>query len=235
MSAVAKLLGRKAEPATAAAPATLPPAAARVATDRDPDTREKRITEPQASAEAASKNEAVENLPADVPAWGPKMAALANDRQRRFVCFLFEAPKQNGRLIWAARMAGYGTETSNNKTLSVIASRLNLDDRIQVAVQEEALKRRTILAPGALAALERLIDQPKHKDHARGIAMVLDRTDPVQTTHTVRVEDTRAPSIEATEKVLKRIDDLARRAGLVPRQLPVIDGEFQVVRDGAAQ
>jgi len=61
--------------------------------------------------------------------------------------------------------------------------------------------------------------------------MVLDRIDPVETFHTVKVEDVRPPSIEATQKVLDRIEELARRAGLI-RQAPVIDGECRVISEG---
>jgi phage terminase small subunit len=164
-----------------------------------------------------------------VPSWGPKMLALANDKQRAFVCALFDAPpKGKGALIYAAQTAGYGTSTSSRKSLGVIGSRLAMDDRVQEAIAEESHKRLRLLPPAAISALERLIRNPAHKDHARSLAMVLDRSDPLQTTHTVRVEDTRPPSIEATQKVLDRIEELMRRAGLAPKS-PVIDGDFKIV------
>jgi hypothetical protein len=59
--------------------------------------------------------------------------------------------------------------------------------------------------------------------------MVLDRTDPLQTLHTVKVEDTRPPSVEATQAVLDRIEALMQRAGLLPKSAPVIDGECRDV------
>jgi len=64
-------------------------------------------------------------------------------------------------------------------------------------------------------AVKNLIRDKKHKDHARAVAMVLDRIDPVETSHIVNVGDVRPPSIEATQKVLDRIEKLARRAGLI--------------------
>ena len=73
-----------------------------------------------------------------------------------------------------------------------------------------------------------LIRDPKHRDHARAIAMVIDRTDPLQTLHTVRVEDTRPPSPEVTQNVLDRIDELARRAGILPAP-QIIDGDCRDV------
>jgi hypothetical protein len=72
--------------------------------------------------------------------------------------------------------------------------------------------------------LKNLIRDPKHKDHARGIAMVLDRADPMQTVHTVRVEDVRPPSVEVTQAVLDRIEALMHRAGLAP-PAKVINGD----------
>jgi phage terminase small subunit len=165
--------------------------------------------------------------------FGPNMRALANDRQRAFVCALFEAPSKDGRIIFAARAAGYGTENSNNKSLSVIGSRLNVSDSIQAAIAEKSQRRLRGLSPSAVKALENLIDDPKHRDHVRGIAMILDRSDPVETTHHVKVEHSQPPTVEATEKVLKRIDELARRAGLLAPPPQMIDGEFSLVADGA--
>ena len=74
-------------------------------------------------------------------------------------------------------------------------------------------------------ALKNVIRDPRHRDHMRAIAAVIDRADPLATVHTVRVEDTRPPSPEITQKVLDRIDELARRAGLLPAP-QIIDGEY---------
>ena len=41
--------------------------------------------------------------------------------------------------------------------------------------------------------------------------------------HTVKVEDSRPPSPEATQKVLDRIEELMKRVGLAPPK--VIDGD----------
>ncbi|HUI12559.1 MAG TPA: hypothetical protein VL048_03705 [Xanthobacteraceae bacterium] len=167
--------------------------------------------------------------------YGPAMRALANDRQRAFVCALFDAPRKEGRVIFAARAAGYGSADSTNKSLSVIGSRLHVSDKIQAAIAEESQRRMRGLSPRAIKALEDLIDDPTHRDHARGIAMVLDRSDPVATTHNVVVEH-REPHelVKATEKVLARIEELAARAGV--RELPPpIDAEFSVVPVEGAQ
>lgn len=164
---------------------------------------------------------------------GPAMRALANDRQRAFVRALYDAPRKEGRVIWAARVAGYGTENSTNKSLSVIGSRLNVSAGIQAAIAEELQRRLRSLSPTALQALENLLSNPDHRDHARGIAMILDRADPVSTTHTVKVEHSTPDEIvAATEKVMARIRELAQRAGL-PKLPPPIDAEYVVVQEDA--
>ena len=171
---------------------------------------------------------------ADAAEWGPAMAAI-NDRRRAFVVALYDeaAPRKgDGLLIYAAKTAGYGTATSSTKSLSVIANRIVHDDRVQAAIVEHSRTVLRAVPPEAIRALKELIRDPKARDHARAIAMVIDRTDPLQTLHTVRVEDTRPPSPEMTQKVLDRIDELARRAGLLPAP-QIIDGECSDVTEQA--
>ena len=165
---------------------------------------------------------------------GPAMRALATDRQRGFVRALFDAPSKDGRVIWAARVAGYGTETSTNKVLSTIGARLHTSGPIQAAIAEHSARVLRGLSPSAIKALEDLIADPKHRDHARGIAMILDRSDPVQTTHNVVVDHkSDREVVAATKEVIARIHELARRAGM-KELLPPIDAEFSVVSEGAA-
>jgi hypothetical protein len=83
------------------------------------------------------------------------------------------------------------------------------DERVLEAIAEEDQKRIRASAPRAISALSRLVENPKHKDHARGIAMVLDRVHPVETTHTVKVEHQAASSLKATAEVFARIMELA--------------------------
>ena len=159
------------------------------------------------------------------PEWGPAMAALS-EKRRAFVLALYDedAPRKGeGLIIWAAQIAGYGTPTSSKKSLSVIGNRIVHDDRVQVAIVEHSQRALRAIPPEAIHALKNLIRDPKHKDHARGIAMVLDRADPLQTMHTVKVEDNRPPSTEATQAVLDRIEELMKRVGLAPPK--VIDGD----------
>jgi hypothetical protein len=56
----------------------------------------------------------------------PAMSAL-NERQKLFVRALFEAPRNHGSHAFAARAAGYGTETSSNKSIASIAYQVACD------------------------------------------------------------------------------------------------------------
>jgi hypothetical protein len=155
----------------------------------------------------------------DLPEWGPKLAALS-EKRRAFVLALFDADaprKGQGLMLYAARKAGYGTPTSSNKSLGVMAQQVAQSPEVQAAVREYGrVALRSGYTPEALRALHDLLQDPKSRDHARAIAMVLDRTDPLETTATIKIEDNRPASPEITQKVLDRIDALARRAGLLP-------------------
>lgn len=164
------------------------------------------------------------------PQWGPAMAALPTDKQRSFVIGLFMAPKRAGRLLYAVRTAGYGTETSTNNALNVTASRLMSDERIQRAIAEESQKRLRGLSPDVIGAIEALVNNPKHKDHGRALAMVLDRVDPMQTTHNVNVTDNRTGSHLAIKQVIERIEELAQKFDVCALPAPkVIEGECSEV------
>lgn len=166
-------------------------------------------------------------MSADEPqSFGPAMLALVNDRQRSFVIAAVEYPKKIGRWLHAARAAGYGTPQSTNKSLAAIGARLAADDRVAAALVEESRKRLRALTPSAVAALDRLIEDPKHKDHARAVAAVLDRSDPLTTTHRVEVDHQHRIDPWQVAEARERIAELARRAGVLPAP---IEAEFTVV------
>ncbi len=165
--------------------------------------------------------------------FGPKMAALS-EKRRALVEALFadDAPAMgSGLMSFAAKRAGYGTATSGARSLKTIASRIIHDDAVQDAIREHSHRILRAIPPEAIRALKKLIADPSHRDHMRAIAAVIDRTDPLQTLHTVKVEDHRPPSPEITAKVLERIDELARRAGLLPPP-QTIEADFEIVESG---
>jgi hypothetical protein len=164
----------------------------------------------------------------DLPAWGPSMAAL-NERQRAFVIALYsdECPEEgDGQLIWCAERANYGNKdgTSTNKTLSVIASRLIQDPAIKAAIMEYGNGAYCAILPRKVRAIKHVLRTKNHRDFGRVAMAGVDRLAPIEATHTLRVEHINEPvTPEALDRVLRRIDDLARRAGLLP--VPVIDAE----------
>ena len=80
----------------------------------------------------------------------------------------------------AARKAGYGSKTARPLTLAHIAWCLMRDDRILAAMAEETIKARRATYLDAVKALQDGIRNPDHKDHARFVAMSLDRNDPIE-------------------------------------------------------
>ena len=147
---------------------------------------------------------------------GPAMKALPSDRHRAFVRALYQVKPGHGANVKAAKLAGFGLPSSSAQSMATIASRLAHDERVLTAIAEEDQKRIRASAPRAISALTRLVEDPRHKDHARGIAMVLDRVHPVETTHKVTVEHQASSSMKATAEVFERIMLLAARAGVPP-------------------
>ena len=140
--------------------------------------------------------------------WGPAMKALPSDRHRAFVLALYQIKPGYGAHVQATKLAGFGTSKSSPHSWSAIATRLAHDDRILAALYEEDQKRIRASAPRAIRALQHLIETPGHKDHARGIGMVLDRVHPAETRHTVDVHhhvDHDAEAI-AQLRMLKSLD-----------------------------
>jgi hypothetical protein len=146
------------------------------------------------------------------------MLALPTDRHRAFVRALYTVRPGHGARVKAAKLAGFGCSTSTPQTMATIASRLSHDDRVLAAIREEDEKYIRSSAPRAIGALSRLIENPNAKDHARGIAMVLDRVHPVETVVNVRRDVT--PAYKVTAEVLLRIAELAARAGVDLSKLP---------------
>src|SRR5690242_4679744 len=118
---------------------------------------------------------------------GPAMRALPSNRWRAFVeCLLLEPPG-HGAATHAARRAGFGHARTSPLNMAKIASRLMRDERIIDAIREESRKLLRAGAPDAAKALLNLVRNPEHPHHARGIAMVLARTDPEVQQHDLQI------------------------------------------------
>ena len=140
---------------------------------------------------------------------GTAMRALPSEQWRAFVeYYLLEKPGYGAQTA-AARRAGFGTARTTPLNMARIASRLMHDDRIVAALSEEAKKIVRGGAPEAARALIGLVRDPTHKDHARGIAMVLARTDPEISQHDVQIVH---KIIDPDEEALEELR-AARRLG----------------------
>jgi phage terminase small subunit len=117
---------------------------------------------------------------------GPAMRALS-ERRQAFVRALVTDTKGYGAVTRAARAAGFGRPNTKPSTLSKQAHQLSRDERIIAAIAEESRKVIRVGHPEAVAALFKMIRDPKHRDHARAVAMVVDRCDPAVTRHSVDV------------------------------------------------
>jgi hypothetical protein len=133
---------------------------------------------------------------------GPAMRALPSNKWRAFVeWYLLEKPG-HGAQTAAARRAGFGTGRTTPLNMARIASRLMRDSRIIAALSEESRKIVRGGAPEAAKALLALVRDPEHRDHARGIAMILARTDPEVSRHDVNVTHKIIdPDMEALEEL----------------------------------
>jgi phage terminase small subunit len=159
---------------------------------------------------------------------GPAMRALATDKQRAFVSALLEAPDLTDDQAFAARCAGYGTETSSKQTISAIASRLMSDELVHAAIFEEAHRRFRSLGRLAVASIDRILRDQKHPKHAHVAMQLASLLWPAQAS--VKVEhhhehrhDHRLSSADL-ERARERIKELSAKLGA-----PVVDAEFTEV------
>jgi hypothetical protein len=144
-----------------------------------------------------------ETLPAtrrnDELRMGPAMAALPKESWREFVRQLFHQAPGHGNHVKALRAVPELCKDRNPKFHRQKAYRLMTDERIQRAVQEEAANFIRMTGPAAAQMLNRLVLNENHRDHARGISMVLDRVAPIETKHVIDVRHHRTLDEEALE------------------------------------
>jgi hypothetical protein len=161
---------------------------------------------------------------------GPAMKALPTDRHRAFVRALYTVRPGHGARVKASKIAGFGCPTSSPQSMATIASRLSHDERVLAAIREEDEKYIRSSAPRAIGALSRLIENPNAKDHARGIAMVLDRTHPVEMVHNVKHEHLHdvTPNARETALILERIAELSAKFSVrLPAPLVIDETKMQ--------
>lgn len=167
---------------------------------------------------------------------GPAMQRLT-ERQRAFVRALLTGKPGYGSVTKAYRAAGYRASKPNREGFALVRT-----PKVIEAISEEAKKlTRGVGHAEAVAALFNMIRDPKHRDHARAVATILDRVDPVITTQKIDVRHTDMTG----EAMIARIRELAAKHGLNSTKLlggngltearqmlegkPAIEGDFTVV------
>jgi phage terminase small subunit len=147
------------------------------------------------------------------PQLGEAMNALPNNKWRNFVEFLLLETPGYGAQTNAARRAGFGRVNTSPINMARISTRLMHDPRVQAAIAEESRKMLRSGAPEAVKAVYAGIRNPDHKDHARFVAMLLDRTDPTESRQFVQVVH---KSIDPDQEALEELR-AARQLG-APRE-----------------
>jgi phage terminase small subunit len=146
---------------------------------------------------------------------GPCMLACT-PKQRRFVLELRNGPAGYGSEIKAARAAGYGSPTSSDTSVRVMAHQVLHNPKVQDALREVGHR---IIRAASFQSLKNTVEianDLKHRDCLRANLALMDRGFPIETTHTVKVERTPDVTVIVTEAVLERIRKLALAAGLDP-------------------
>lgn len=114
-------------------------------------------------------NTIIPELP-DREHWPPALAALKNDRHRKFAwAYLFSG----GEGMASARAAGF---SDTGEACKVRAFELLQRDDIHAALREISTKYLFSLAPKAIVRLGELLDKPDHSKHAKAIEMALGMT-----------------------------------------------------------
>jgi hypothetical protein len=149
------------------------------------------------------------------PQWGPAMAALPNDRWRRFVVAIYdeEAPRKGkGLWPWAAERAGFTFK--NAAVAGINAQRLLHDPRLKKACAEYSRTVLRSLSPVTIKAVRELLENPKSRHHAKAIDAVLNRTDPLPHPSTTINIDQSVRVEMSGDQLVDRIKELCAKHGL---------------------
>ena len=165
---------------------------------------------------------------------GPAMAALT-ELERNLVRAHFDHP--NWSQAQQAEIAGYQKGTAPNQ-LSVTGARAFGRERVIAALLEEGSKRLRSGGAIAISALVDMVRNPQHKDHAKAVQMVLDRTGfHAMSEHKVTVDDKRP---QTKQELIAKILEMAEARGLDQTAkmklighdpTKAIDAEFEVIED----
>jgi hypothetical protein len=185
---------------------------------------------------------------------GPLSAAEAacSARERRFVHWLLSLPPKTGFRVRAARLAGFGKDSTPHVMNSITQVLLNRQCVIDLIV-EVTRKQIRSSAPEAMAAVKEILADPAHRDRLKAAQVVLERIEPtmqridVSVKHEVVDRDGEAVAYlrklkalgVSREKLEEELgySDLPRYERLLALEdakraaAPVIDADYTVVED----
>jgi hypothetical protein len=147
---------------------------------------------------------------------GPCMAALT-PKQRAFVMELRAGPAGYGSEVRAARAARYGTPTSSDGSMKVMAHNVLHNPKVQEALREVGIRIIRAEAFQSIKNTAAIANDREHRDCLKANLALLDRGGfAVETVHHVTVERSQEMIVIATDEVIERIRQLAMKAGLDP-------------------
>lgn len=177
--------------------------------------------------------------------------AACSPMERRFVHWLMNLPPKKGFRVQAARLAGYGKDSTPH-VLNSIAQDLLGKQRVIDLIAEVTRKQIRTHAPEAIAAVLEMIADPKARDRLKAANVILERIEPtlqrldVHVKHEVIDRDAEAVAYLRKLKALgvprEKLEDelgysdLPRYEQLLEiedakRALPAIEADYTVIED----
>jgi hypothetical protein len=177
--------------------------------------------------------------------------AACSPMERRFVHWLMNLPPKHGFRARAARLAGYGKDSTPH-VLNSIAQDLLSKQRVIDLISEITRKQIRTSAPEAIAAVREIIADPEHRDRLKAAQTILERIEPTMQRLDVRVQhetvDRNAEAVAYLRK-LKALgverskleeelgySDLPRYERLLAledaKKVQVIEADYAVINEG---
>ncbi len=179
--------------------------------------------------------------------------AACSEMERRFVYWLMNLPPKRGFRVQAAKLAGYGKDSTPH-VLNSIAQDLLGRQRVVDLISEVTRKQIRSAAPEALAAVREIIADPEHRDRLKAASTILERIEPtmqridMHVRHEVINRDAEAVAYLRKLKALgvsrEKMEaelgysDLLRYERLLELEdaknaLPAIEADYEVIEDNA--
>jgi hypothetical protein len=194
------------------------------------------------------------HLPAEVEGELSAVEAACSPMERRFVHWLMNLPPKHGFRARAARLAGYG-RNSTPHVLNSITQDLLSKQRVIDLISEVTRKQIRSSAPEAIAAVREIIADKDARDRLKAAQTILERIEPSIQRHDVHVRheviDRDAEAVAYLRKLkalgvsrekleqelgfsdLPRYERLLELEDAKTRTAPVIDAEYALIEDAS--